>query len=122
MTHVNDLIPVLSGQVKDGNSIAFIKMDNGSDWDLYSLVNSIYFCGLWKAAGLDILGIVSYCAKFSAYNNIEHLWSPMSKCLSSVILPSILDGDETEPHKQRDLSPDEIREKEANIFDQAKHW
>ena len=92
MTHVNDLIPLLSGQVKDGKSIAFIKVDNGSDWDL------------WKAAGLDILGIVSYCAKFSAYNNIEHLWSPMSKCLSSVILPSILDGDETEPRNKGERS------------------
>ena len=43
----------------------------------------------------------------------------MSKLLSSIILPSILDEDETEPHKQHELSPDKIREKEAKLFDQA---
>ena len=69
---------------------------------------------------MDILAVVSYAAKYSAYNNIEHLWSPMSKKLCSVVIPSILEGDEQEPHKQRELSDAERKQKEAmvskNIF------
>ena len=46
-------------------SVAFIKVDNGSDWNVRSLVNSLYLCCLWKDSGLDILGVVSYAAKYS---------------------------------------------------------
>lgn len=60
--------------------------------------------------------VLSYAARYSAYNNIEHLWSPVSKKLNIVILPSILEGDEQEPHKQTDLSKDEKRAKEALVF------
>jgi hypothetical protein len=118
-THTNDLLPILSAQVKDGKTVAFIKVDNGSDWNIRSLVNSIYLCRLWKDSGLDILGVVSYAAKYSAYNQIEHLWSPMSKKLSSVILPSILEGENSPPYLQKGLQPDEVRLKEAAVFDRA---
>ena len=62
--------------------------------------------------------MVSYAARYSAYNNIEHLWSPLSKSLSSVILPSILEGDSEEPNKQS-LEIEERREKESQVFDNA---
>ena len=58
-THANDLLPILLAQVKDGKTVAFIKVDNGSDWNVRSLVNSLYLCRLWKDSGLDILGVVS---------------------------------------------------------------
>ena len=114
-THANDILPVLAAQVKDGKSVAFLKVDNGSDWNLQSVVNSFYFGRLWKESGLDILGIVSYAARYSAYNNIEHLWSPMSKKLCSAILPSILEGEEKEPCKQNDLSEAQRKQKEAKV-------
>ena len=85
---------------------------------------------LWVECGrnqLDVLGIVSYAARYSAYNNIEHLWSPLSKSLSSVILPSILEEDSEEPNKQN-LEEEQRRQKEAQIFDNAmnmvtdKYW
>ena len=116
LTHVNDLLPILSAQVKDGKGIAFVKVDNGPDWNLSSLVNEVFFCRLWRRANLDILGIVSYAAKWSAYNNIEHLWSPMSKKLANVILPSVLPGDLKPPYQQTHLSAKEIKSKEAKVF------
>ena len=99
--------------------MAFIKVDNGSDWNIRSVVNSLYLCRLWRDSGLDILGVVSYAAKYLAYYQIEHLWSPMSRKLSSVILPSVLEGEDSPPYLQSDLSKDELKLKEAAIFDNA---
>ena len=114
-THVNDLLPILRAQRNDGKGVAFVKVDNGSDWNLLSLVNELYFCRMWKQSGLDILGIVSYAAKLSAYNNIEHLWSPLSRHLANVILPSKIFGEEKEPYKQTDLEKEDIITKEAQV-------
>ena len=127
MNHVNDLLPELDALASQGIGVVFLKVDNGGDWNLANLVNQIYFCRLWKRTKLDVLGIVSYAARFSAYNNIEHTWAPMSKKLTSVILPSVLPGDEAEPYKL-DISHDEIQQKEAELFDNAmklitdKYW
>ena len=118
-THANDLLPILRAQVQEGKGVAFVKVDNGSDWNLLSVVNSLYLCRLWRDSGLDILGIVSYAARYSAYNQIEHLWSPMSKKLTSVILPSVLEGEEEPPCRQSDISDEERRMKEAVVFDKA---
>ena len=43
MTHANDILPILKGYVKDGKGIAFLKVDNGSDWNLHSLVNMFFW-------------------------------------------------------------------------------
>ena len=83
-THSNDMLPILSAQVKDGKTIAFIKVDNGPDWSLLNVTNELYFSRLWRDSGLDILGIISYAAQWSAYNNIEHLWSPQSRKLCKI--------------------------------------
>ena len=47
-THANDNLPILTAQVKEGKTVAFVKVDNGSDWSVRSVVNSIYLCQLWK--------------------------------------------------------------------------
>ena len=99
-THVNDLLPVLLAQKNAGKSIVFLKVDNGSDWNLLLLVNELYFCRLFRETELDVLRIVSYTAKWSAYNNIEHLWSPMSRKLANVYLLLKLPGEAREPYKQ----------------------
>ena len=62
MTHANDILPILKGNVKDGKGIAFLKVDNGSDWNLHSLVNMFFLGKVWKDSCLDILGVVSYAA------------------------------------------------------------
>ena len=118
MHHANDMLPLLRSDFERGIGIAFLKIDNGGDWNLLNLINELYFCRLWKASKLDVLGIVSYAARYSAYNNIEHTWAPMSKKLTSVILPCILEGDECELHKQT-ISVSDISIKEAEVFDNA---
>ena len=131
MTHANDIPPILKGYVKDGKGIAFLKVGNDSDWNLHSLVIMFFLGKVWKDSCLDIMGVVSYAARYSVYNNIEHLWIPLSKSLSSVsssvILPSILEGDSEEQNKQV-LEIEERREKESQVFDNAmnlvtgKYW
>ena len=113
--HCNDMLPLLTAQVKSGKGIAFLKVDNGPDWNLHSIVNEFLFARLWKDSGLDVLGIVSYAARYSAYNNIEHSWSHVSRLLSSVVLPSVLEEDKEPPSKQSELSKEECSRKEANV-------
>ena len=72
--HTNDFLPLLTAQAKDGKEIAFLKVDNGPDWNLLSVVNSLYFCKLWRDSELDVLRVCSYAARYSAYNNIESLF------------------------------------------------
>ena len=72
-------------------------------------VNEYYFFKLWKYSGLDIIGVVSYAAKYSVYNNIEHTWSLISKNLFAMILLSVLERDSTHPWKQTELIKDERR-------------
>ena len=73
MHHANDILLLLKAEVEKRIGIVFLKVDNGGDWNLGNLVNQVYFCHLWRASKLDALGIVSYAARFFAYNNIEHL-------------------------------------------------
>ena len=117
--HVNDMLAILRSQVADGKGIAFLKVDNGSDWNLLSHVNEIFFARLWKYSELDLLGFVSYAAKWSAYNNIEHLWSLTSRHLANVILKAMLELEDKPPCHQSGLSREELQEKEAEVFDRA---
>ena len=114
-SHAYDLLPMLKAQVNDGKGVAFIKVDNRPAWNLLNIVNKIYFCRFWRDSSLHIFGIVSYAAKYSAYNNIEHTWSPMSRRLSSVVLPSVLEGEEEPPYKQADLTNIERAAKEVQV-------
>ena len=80
--HTNDLFPLLTAQVKDGKGITILKIDNGSDWNLLSIVNSLYFFRLWRDSEPDVLGMCSYAVPYSAYNIVEHTWSLMSRRLA----------------------------------------
>ena len=93
-----------------------------------NVANELNFTRLWKDIGLDVLGIVSYAAQWSAYNNIEHLWSPMSKKLAYIILPSVLENQDVPPCQQNNLTVGKRKQKEAQIFSnamtliQSKYW
>ena len=117
-SHANDLIPVIKELMQKEKTVIFIKADNGPDWNLSSLTNQYYFFKAWKMTGLDMLVVCSFAAKWSAYNNIEHLWSPQSRLLTGVVLPAIAQGDDRPPSQMR-LSDEERKEKEAVIFDSA---
>ncbi|VDI30459.1 Hypothetical predicted protein [Mytilus galloprovincialis] len=67
---------------------------------------------------LDALVLNSYCPGQSAYNPIEHAWSPLSDALAGVILPPNIHGEEKAPCQQK-LSKEEKTQKEAVVFDTA---
>lgn len=116
--HANDLRLILEAEVQKGKTVAFILTDNGPDWQTSSLCNLLYFMRVWRDTGLDMLLLCSFAARHSAYNPIEHLWSPLSKHLAGVILPAKLPGEDKAPCQQR-LTEAEQRQKEAKVFDNA---
>ena len=46
---------------------------------------------------------------------MEHTWSPLSRRLSPIVLPSLLEGDEEPPCKQADLTNHERAAKETQV-------
>ena len=99
-----------------GKSIVMLKVDNGPDWSIASISNNLYYMRLRRNANLDFLLLQSHAARYSAYNNIEHLWSPVSKRLTSAILPAILDGDNTAPCHFQKARKEERKDKEIKLF------
>lgn len=61
----------------------------------------------------------THAARYSAYNPIEHVWSPLSNQLAGVVFSPKLDADRKTPIEQKDLSNEERIEKECAIFDKA---
>ena len=74
---------------------------------------------LWRDCDLDMLVCSSFAARFSAYNPIEHLLSPLSKRLTSVRLSAGDGEDEHAPCRIGGLSTEEKQTKEALVFDCA---
>ena len=73
-----------------------------------------------------MITFTSYTAGQSAYNMIEHAWSPLSNRLTSVKLPATLPGEDKPPNKQV-LEKEEREEKEKRMLDNAadilaKYW
>ena len=88
--HSNDLRKILTDS---GKSVAVLITDSGPDFDTNSLAVCLYYMRLWRDLDMDALFTLPYCPGFSAYNMVEHAWAPMSKKLTSVILPATLPGE-----------------------------
>ena len=78
---------------------------------------------------MDILLVLTYAARYSAFNPIEHLWSPLSNALAGVVLSSCVPDESLPPAKQstKTQTPEERRSKEKIVFDNAmstcsSHW
>ena len=84
-----------------------------------SYLNIFYFGRLWRDIGLTKLTTITYPAGRSAYNPIEHTWSPLSNKLTGVVIPAVLDGEDLPPNKQTGLSKEEINGKSAKMLDNA---
>ena len=117
-THVNDLTPLLRSRAEKGKTLAVLIVDGGPDWNPRSWAVWLYLTRLFRDSNLDLLCSTSYAPGHSAYNPIEHLWAPLSKQLTGVILPDRLDG-EVPPSKQTNLSAEQRRRKEGDVFDVA---
>ena len=66
-----------------------------------------------------MLDVCSYAARYSAFNPIEHLWSPLSKKLSGVQFSSKACGDTKPPCQISGLTAQEQQQKESEVFDRA---
>ena len=110
-----------------GKSVFYVLSDNRPDFNLRSLINAFFYYRLFRHLKLDLLFILTYAAKYSAYNSIEHVWSPLSNALFEVTLSSCLPEDNKPPSKQSGLSREELAVKVKKLFDIAmeecaNHW
>jgi hypothetical protein len=78
-THISDLYDILSGCPKTS---CMLLSDGGPDYTPASIVNILFYFRLFKELNFDILTVSTYAARYSAYNPIEHLWSPLSNLLA----------------------------------------
>ena len=75
VTHISDLFEMLTQPESDKPGL-FLMSDGGPDFNPTSVVNILYLYRLFKLLNLDILAAFTYAARYSAFNCIEHLWSP----------------------------------------------
>ena len=115
-THANDLTDIFKRNI-GGRTGVCLSVDGGSDYSVKSLLTMFYFGRLWRDCELDFLLMGTYAPGDSAYNSIEHAWSPLSACIAGVTLPANL-PDEEPPWKQN-LEGDDLLKKEVDVFDQA---
>ena len=126
-SHVTDLYNILKHH-KDNKSIYMFLADGGPDFNPSHLANSLFYYRLFKKLDADILDVLTYAARYSAFNPIEHCWSPASDKLASVVLSPVLDDDTVAPVLQSGLDRETLEEKEKNVFDRAinaichQHW
>ena len=81
-------------------------------------MNSPFYYRQFKELNLDMLSVSTYAARYSAYNPIEHAWSPLSNLLAGVFFSSKMEGD-SKPPCQQSLTTEQIKEKEYCVFDKA---
>ena len=66
-----------------------------------------------------MLSVFSYAARYSAFNPVEHLWSPLSNHLSGVVFSPRIEGESKAPSQQSRLSSEKLKDKEKIVFDKA---
>ena len=66
---VNDLTPIITSVVTKDQTVVTLVVDSGPDWCVGSLLNSFFCMRLWRDAGLDLLCVTSFAARYSAYNS-----------------------------------------------------
>ena len=58
---------------------------------------------------LDMISVFSYAARYSAFNPVEHLWSPLSNHLSGVAFSPCIKGESKAPSQLSSLSDGEVK-------------
>ena len=100
--------------------------DNGPDMCPKNYINIMYFGRIWRDLSLTRFSCVTYPAGRSAYNPIEHAWSPLSNALTAVTISACL-PDEDQPPCKQNLSQSDKDEKTAKMLENAAstlaaHW
>ena len=73
----------------------------------------------FQELNFDLFLVSTYAARYSAYNPIEHVWSPLSSSLAGAVFSPKLEGDSKPPCDQRNLSANQIKEEKYAVFDKA---
>ena len=126
-THVTDLYNILE-PCKDEKSIYMFLADGGPDFNPSHIANSLFYYRLFKKLDADILDVMTYAARYSAFNPIEHCWSLASNHLAGVVFSPFVDEDNVAPALQSGLDEEIRKQKEKVIFDRAmnamasQHW
>ena len=125
-THITDLLKILS-PYKQVKSIFMFLADGGPDFNLAHMVNELFYFRLFKKLEADVLAVMTYAARYSAFNPIN-CWSPASNKLASVTFsPLENENDNVACALQSGLDSDTLKVKEK-VFDRAmsalaeEHW
>ena len=91
LSHTTDLYNIF----KDESEITLLMAlaDGDPDFSLNSELNPLYFYRLFRKLNLDMLSVFSYAARYSTFNPVEHLWTPLSNHLSGVVFSARLKGE-----------------------------
>lgn len=120
VSHISDIHKIISSD-KDlkEKPVLMLMADGGPDFTPMSVLNTFYFYRLFKALELDILTVFTYAARYSAFNCIEHLWSPLSKKLAGVQFSATVEDQAKPPCYQAGLSAADLYKQEKIVFDNA---
>ena len=72
-THATHLYQLLE-PVMEKKSVFMFLTDGGPDFNPSHLANALFYYRLFKKLNADILGVMTYAARYSAINPAEHLW------------------------------------------------
>ena len=117
VAHIGDLEPLVNTRRNEKRNCVLLMVDGGPDWSTSSYKNIYCFYRWWRAQEFDLLSVTSYTAGFSAYNSIEHLWSPVSKRFTGVKANYCANGDSVAPALLTGTSNEEKEAKEHEVFD-----
>ena len=111
VTHINGLHKILKEEKK---ATCIILSDGGPDYSPSNIVNSLFYFRLFQELNFYLLSVSTYDLRI-----IEHAWSTLSNLLAGIVFSPKLEGDSKPPCDQRNLSANEIKEKEYAVFDKA---
>lgn len=125
-THNRDIRPLMEKIKSENKKAVLLLTDRGPDRSQESYANLYFYYKLWKEHDLDMIIVSSFAPGYSAYNPVEHLWSPLSRALTGVLGNPIADGDERPP-AYLSLPPADKLQKEISVFDREMqkvklHW
>lgn len=89
-THVTDLYKMLN-EINASTISFFIK--GGPKFIPNFIINAMFYDRPFKEVNFDLLLVLIDAARYSSFNSIEHLWSPISNRFSSVILSPVVEGE-----------------------------
>ena len=82
-TNITDLYDILAYH-KQTKSVYMFLADGGFDFNPSHIAKDFYY-RLFEKLDADILAVMTYAARYSAFSTIKHSWSPLSSKLSNVI-------------------------------------